>query len=65
MKTRTLQDIIEILRDGLMAVYLYHKGEDTLPVFITHDMDFVSLDSYRDLFRSEKFMILTQDDIEK
>ena len=48
-----------------MAVYLYHKGEHTLPVFITHDMDFVSLDSYRDLFRSEKFMILTQDDIEK
>ena len=63
MGTKKLQEIIAVLRDWLVSIYLYQKGADEIPVFVVKDVNFVLLDSIRPLFARERFIILTQDDI--
>ncbi|MCX6824679.1 MAG: hypothetical protein NTY80_00500 [candidate division SR1 bacterium] len=63
MGTKKLQEIIAVLRDGLVSIYLYQKGADEIPVFVVKDVNFVLLDSIRPLFARERFIILTQDNI--
>ena len=63
MTTKKLQNIVGVLKDWLVSIYLYHKGKDTLPVFIIKDVDFVFLNSLRSFFVREQFIMLTEDDI--
>lgn len=63
MTTKKLQNIVGVLKDWLVSIYLYHKGKDTLPVFIIKDVDFVFLNSLRAFFVREQFIMLTEDDI--
>ncbi|MEI8008683.1 MAG: hypothetical protein WCI00_04725 [bacterium] len=48
-----------------MSIYLYQKGTDTIPVFVVDTIDFIFLDSIRDFFVNEKFVLLTEDDIKE
>lgn len=63
MTIKKLQDIIVVLKDWLVSIYLYQKGTEKIPVFIVKEVNFVFLNSIRPFFVHEKFIILTQDDI--
>ncbi len=63
MTIKKLQNIVGVLKDWLVSIYLYQKGPENIPVFIIDDVDLISLDSIRPFFAREKFIILTQDDI--
>lgn len=63
MTSKKLQKIISTLKDWLISIYLYQKGTEEIPVFIVKEVNFVFLDSIRSFFVREKFIILTQDDI--
>lgn len=63
MTIKKLQDIIAILKDWLVSIYLYQKGTEKIPVFIVKEVNFVFLNSIKTFFVREKFIILTQDDI--
>jgi hypothetical protein len=65
MTTKKLQNIVGVLKDWLVSIYLYHKGKDALPVFIIKDVDFVFLNSLRSFFVREQFIMLTEDDIKE
>ncbi len=63
MTTKKLQRIVDIYKDWLISLYLYEKSNETIPVLIVKEIDFVFLDSLRKLFVNEHFILLTQDDI--
>lgn len=63
MTTKKLQNIVDVLKDWLLSIYLYHRETKKLPVFVVKSVNFVFLDSIRSFFAHEKFIILTQDDI--
>lgn len=63
MTTKKLQHIIGSLKNWLLSIYLYQKGDGHIPVFIVEEINFVFLNSIRSFFAREKFIILTQDDI--
>lgn len=63
MTIKKLHNIVSVLKDWLVSIYLYQKGIETIPVFIVKEVDFIFLDSIRDFFVREKFILLTQDDI--
>ena len=63
MIVKKLQDIVAVLKDWLISIYLYQKGKESVPVFVVDEVNFVFLDSIRSFFAREKFIILTQDDI--
>lgn len=63
MTIKKLQNIVSVLKDWLLSIYLYHKGDVQVPVFIVEEVNFVFLNSIRSFFTHEKFIILTQDDI--
>jgi len=63
MIIKKLQDIVWVLRDWLVSIYLYQKWNDKIPVFVFEQVNFVFLNSIRTFFTHEKFIILTQDDI--
>jgi len=48
-----------------LSIYLYQKGNNTIPVFIVEEVNFVFLNSLRSFFAREKFVLLTQDDIKE
>ena len=63
MKVKKLEEIAEVLKDWLVSIYLYQKGDQKIPVFIVKEVNFVFLDSLRSLFAREQFIMLTEDDI--
>jgi len=63
MTIKKLQNIVNTLKDWLLSIYLYQKGNESIPVFIVNDVNLVFLNSIRSFFAREKFIILTQDDI--
>lgn len=63
MTIKKLQNIVGVLKNWLISIYLYQKGNITIPVFILEEVNFVFLDSIRPFFSREQFIILTQDDI--
>ena len=63
MNIKKLQNIVGVLKDWLVSIYLYQKGTDKIPVFVVDEVNFVFLNSIRSFFAREKFIILTQDDI--
>ncbi len=63
MNKKNLIQVAEGLKDWLLSIYLYHKGSVTLPVFVVQEVNFVLLDSIRDIFTRKNFIVLTQDDI--
>lgn len=63
MNNKKLQDIVQVLKDWLLSIYLYQKGDDKIPVFVVKEINFVFLDSIRSFFVGEQFILLTQDDI--
>ncbi len=63
MTTKKLQNIVSVLKDWLVSIYLYQKGDVHVPVFVVEEVNFVFLNSIRSFFAREKFIILTQDDI--
>jgi len=65
MTIKKLQNIVSVLRDWLVSIYLYEKGTEKIPVFIVEEVNFIFLNSIRDFFAREKFIILTQDDIKE
>jgi len=65
MTIKKLQNIVGVLKDWLLSIYLYEKGPENIPVFILNNINLVSLDSIRPFFAREKFIILTQDDIKE
>lgn len=65
MTIKKLQDIVGVLKDWLVSIYLYQKQEKKIPVFIVKKADFVFLNSIRRFFAHEHFIILTQDDIQE
>lgn len=65
MTIKKLQNIVSVLKNWLISIYLYQKGSTTIPVFILEEVNFVFLDSIRSFFSREKFIILTQDDIKQ
>jgi hypothetical protein len=65
MTIKKLQDILRILKDWLVSIYLYQRGETKIPVFVVKMVDFVSLNAHRDFFAREHFIILTEDDIKE
>ncbi len=65
MNIKKIQHIVGALKDWLVSIYLYQKGTDTIPVFVVDTIDFIFLDSIRDFFVNEKFVLLTEDDIKE
>lgn len=63
MNSKKLQNIVGVLKDWLISIYLYEKDNETIPVFIVDEVNFVFLNSIRSFFVREKFVLLTQDDI--
>lgn len=65
MTIKKLQNIVSVLKDWLVSIYLYEKGGEKIPVFVVDEVNFVFLNSIRSFFANEKFIILTQDDIKE
>lgn len=65
MTIKKLQTIIGVLKNWLISIYLYQKGNVSIPVFVLEEVNFVFLDSIRSFFSREQFIILTQDDIKQ
>ncbi len=65
MITKKLQDIVRVLRDWLVSIYLYKKGDEEIPIFVVDKVNFVFLDTIRSFFVREKFILLTEDDIKE
>ena len=65
MTIKKLQNIVSVLKDWLVSIYLYQKGIENIPVFVVDEVNFVFLDSIRSFFVREKFILLTQDDIKE
>ncbi len=63
MTIKKLQEVVRILKDWLMSIYIYERGWKQIPVFVVSKLDFVFLDSIRHFFVREQFIILTEDDI--
>jgi len=63
MTIKKLQNIVSVLKDWLVSIYLYQKGDVQVPVFVVEEVNFVFLNTIRSFFAREKFIILTQDDI--
>lgn len=65
MTGKKLQHIIKVLKDWLASIYLYQKHTETIPVFVVKEVNFVFLNSIRSFFAREKFILLTEDDIQE
>jgi len=63
MNTKKLQNIVNVLKDWLLSIYLYQTAHKNIPVFIVKEVNFVFLNSIRSFFAHEHFIILTEDDI--
>lgn len=65
MTTKKLHDIVKVLRDWLLSIYLYQTHQKKIPVFVVKEVNFVFLNSIRSFFVHEHFIILTEDDIKE
>lgn len=63
MVIKKLHDIVKVLKDWLLSVYLYQTAHKKIPVFVVKKVDFVFLNTIRSFFVHEHFIILTEDDI--
>jgi hypothetical protein len=64
MSEKNIQKIIEVLNDQLVAVYSYEIKKGSIPIFVMKHVDFSVLQSYKKHFQNEKFIMLTQDEID-
>lgn len=63
MTIKKLQNILGVLKNWLVSIYLYQRWTEKIPVIIIKEVNFVFLNSIRSFFVHEKFILLTQDDI--
>lgn len=63
MSEKNVQKIIDALKWTMIAVYTYHTRQGDIPIFVIEKMDFKALEESKKLFKGEKFIMLTQNDI--
>jgi hypothetical protein len=63
MSEKNLQKIIDALGEDMVTVYVYDTKQGKIPVFVVQKADFKLFEQHKSLFKGEKFIMLTENDI--